>query len=171
MKYQTIWVEYFLYERHDLSCRHSHSDYFFSCSKMTWLMLFSQVKILHVCFPVKLTWYFIGGYSDYKKLMVLFNQNQINDLFVFAIIKASLKHPIHNGFKPRINGDILIWFLYFKDSLFSVRINALGCENTKMIHYQNNGQNNYFEVNSFKQRNWTKNKTIFTFLSLCYTYN
>ena len=116
-------------------------------------MLFSQVKILHVCFPVKLTWYFIGGYSDYKKLMVLFNQNQINDLFVFAIIKASLKHPIHNGFKPRINGDILIWFLYFKDSLFSVRINALGCENTKMIHYQNNGQNNYFEVNSFKQRN------------------
>ena len=116
-------------------------------------MLFSQLKILHVCFPVKLTWYFIGGYSDYKKLMVLFNQNQINDLFVFAIIKASLKHPIHNGFKPRINGDILIWFLYFKDSLFSVRINALGCENTKMIQYQKNEQNNYFEVNSFKQRN------------------
>ena len=142
----------------------------FSCSKMTWL-LFSQVKILHVCFPVTLTWYFIGGYSDYEKLMVLFNQNKINDLFVFAIIKASLKHPIHNGFKPRINGDILIWFLYFKDSLFSVRINALGCENTKMIQYQKNEQNNYFEVNSFKQRNWTKNKTIFTFLSLCYTYN
>ena len=96
-------------------------------------MLFSHVKIL--CFPAKLTWYFIGGYRIYEKLMFLFNQNQINDLFVFAIIKASFKHSIHNGFKPRINGDILIWFFYFKDSLFSVRINALGCENTKMIQY------------------------------------
>ena len=83
----------------------------------------------------------------------LFNQNQINDLFVFAIIKASLKHSIHNGLKPRINGDILIWFLYFKDSLFSVRINALGCENTKNDTIAKNEENNYLEVNSFKQRN------------------
>ena len=157
---------FFLCERHDLSCRHNNSDYFFMIKdNIKIVMLFSQVKIL--CSPAKLTWYF----SVYEKLMFLCNQNQINDLFVFAIIKASLKHSIHNGFKPRINGDILIWFLYFKDSLFSVRINALGCENTKMIQLAKNEQNNYLEVTSFKWRNWTKNKTILNFLSLYYTYN
>ena len=93
-------------------------------------MLFSHVKISR--FPCNSAGISLEVTVFIKKRS-LFNQNQINDLFVFAIIKASLKHSIHNGLKPRINGDILIWFLYFKDSFFSVRINALGCENTKMI--------------------------------------
>ena len=60
-------------------------------------------------------------------------QGDADGLLVQLLLKAALKHPIHDLLQPGINHLLVVSVIMVEDSLLGVRVNALGCKVKKNI--------------------------------------